>query len=440
VAGENSESGPILASKAGMPSARTGLGEGDEPKQAHALPAVVLAFSALFAAGLWAADYPTWRIVTAALLLVSMVPGAFPGVVRARLESARPSVAPILATATHLGVVALTGGLRSPFLVAIIGPFTGVLQNFGWSWVSKGALALIGAGAMAMAHLPAAWFGPPVAEPVGSLLTAATLIAVAATNSWLFLVMTRALSAVHAEVDRARSQMAAQALARARELEQLGAQLSHELRNPLGAIKTLVQLSARDAADERSRERLQVAEAEVERMDGILREYLSFSRPFARLRPEPVALGALADEVLLLLGAQAASAGVALRRHGEARLEVDPGCLKEALFNLVANALAATPAGGTVGVEIAELDGRVRLAVRDTGRGMPREVLERVGTPFFTTREEGTGLGVALARAAFLQHGGSLEYASAEGQGTTATAVLPLRFRDGRGDGAPAAR
>jgi len=438
--GDNPESGSILARAEGMPEPRTGPDSVSEARLARALPGVVLAVSALFTVGLWVARYPTWRIVAAALLLVSMAHGAFPGVVRARLGSARPSAAPILATATHLGVVALTGGLRSPFLVAIIGPFTGVLQNFGWSRVSAGALALIGVGAVAMAHLPAAWFGPPVAEPVGSLLTAMTLIAVAATNSWLFLVMTRALSAVHAEVDRARGQMAAQALARARELEQLGAQLSHELKNPLGAIKTLVQLSARDAADDRSRERLRVAEAEVERMDGILREYLTFSRPFAKLRPEPVEIGPLADEVLLVLATQAASAGVALRRRGEARLEVDPGCLREALFNLVANGVAATPAGGEVVVEIAEADGRARLVVRDTGRGMPREVLERIGTPFFTTREEGTGLGVALARAAFLRHGGSLEYASAEGQGTTATAVLPLRFREGRGDGAPAAR
>ncbi|HEY6100192.1 MAG TPA: ATP-binding protein, partial [Anaeromyxobacter sp.] len=98
------------------------------------------------------------------------------------------------------------------------------------------------------------------------------------------------------------------------------------------------------------------------------------------------------------------------------------------------------PRGGTVQVEIGEQDGAVRVSVRDSGRGMPRDVLERVGTPFFTTREQGTGLGVAMARAAFVQHGGALEYASAEGRGTTALGTLPIRSRDGRGDGAPAAR
>ncbi len=410
-----------------------------QPRAAHSLPLAVFSLSVLFVLGLWLADYPTWRIVAAGLLLATMVPRAFPASVLARVGVGGESAAPVLATATHLAVVALTGGLRSPFLVAIIGPFTGALQNFGWSPVSKGALAMIGGGALAMALLPAAWFGPQVAEPAFSLLAALILFAVAATNTWLFVMMTRALNAVRAEIDRAREQLATDALARARELEQMGAQLSHELKNPLGAIKTLVQLAARDAGDARSRQRLQVAEAEVERMDGILKEYLSFSRPLDKLRREPLALGALADEVVLILAPQAAHAGVALRRQGEARLEGDARRLKEALFNLVANALEATPRGGSVQVEIGERDGAVRLAVRDSGRGMPKEVLERIGTPFFTTREQGTGLGVALARAVFVQHGGTLEYRSAEGQGTTALGTLPARPRDGRSDGAPAA-
>jgi signal transduction histidine kinase len=423
-----------------MPDLGPGLARDREPRSAHALPVVVFLASALFTVGLWLVDYPTWRVVGSGLLLASMLPRSHPSAVLSRVRSSRSSAEPLLATVTHLGVAALTGGLHSPFLVAVVGPFTGILQNYGWSWVSKSALGLIGIGALAMAHLPAAWFGPQVAEPAWSLLTAMILIAVAATNTQLFLLMSRALAAVHAEIDRARGQMASQALARARELEHLSAQLSHELKNPLGAIKTLVQLSARVAGDDRSRERLQVAEAEIERMDGILKEYLTFSRPFERLRPEPVALGALVDEVLLILETQAASAGVTVRRQGDARAEVDPRCLKEALFNLVANALAATPPGGSVQVEIARLDGAIRLAVRDSGRGMSREVLERVGTPFFTTREQGTGLGVALARAAFVQHGGSLEYTSVEGQGTTALGTLPMRPRDGRSDGAPAAR
>jgi signal transduction histidine kinase len=172
-------------------------------------------------------------------------------------------------------------------------------------------------------------------------------------------------------------------------------------------------------------------------MRGILHEYLSFSRPFEKVSNEPVDLGALSDEVLLLLGPNAAKFGVTLRRRGDALLDADPRRLKEALINLVVNAVQATPRGGKVEIAIGQRDTTVEVAVRDSGRGMPPEVLEKVGTPFFTTRKEGTGLGVALARAAFVQHGGALEYSSTEGRGTTATGILPVSRRS---DGASALR
>jgi len=89
-----------------------------------------------------------------------------------------------------------------------------------------------------------------------------------------------------------------------------------------------------------------------------------------------------------------------------------------------------------VEVRIVQRDGLAQVEVRDSGRGMPPEVLERLGTPFFTTREQGTGLGVAMARAAFTQHGGSLDYQSEEGRGTTVVGTLPLQ-QERRNIGAP---
>ncbi|HYG69163.1 MAG TPA: HAMP domain-containing sensor histidine kinase, partial [Anaeromyxobacteraceae bacterium] len=191
-------------------------------------------------------------------------------------------------------------------------------------------------------------------------------------------------------------------------------------------IKALVQLSARAERDPDIRERLEVVQSEVERMESILQGYLSFSRPLDALHPEGVELGPLADEVTAVLEARADDARVKLRRAGDARIVADPRRLKEALLNLLANAIEATPPGGTVAVEISQRDGRADIAVRDTGRGMSPEVIARLGTPFFTTREKGTGLGVLLARSVFEQHGGTLEYASTPGRGTVATGTLPL--------------
>jgi signal transduction histidine kinase len=228
---------------------------------------------------------------------------------------------------------------------------------------------------------------------------------------------------------KARAETASQALARAEELERMSSHLSHELKNPLGAIKALVQLSARAEQDPEIRLRLEVVEDEVERMQAILQGYLSFSRPLEALHPEPIEVGAIADDVTAVLEARADDARVAVRRAGDARITADPRRLKEALLNLVANAIEATPPGGSVQIRIAERGDRVELSVEDTGRGMPPEVLARIGTPFFTTREKGTGLGVLLARGVFQQHGGTLEYASTPGRGTVATATLPYRPR-----------
>jgi signal transduction histidine kinase len=110
---------------------------------------------------------------------------------------------------------------------------------------------------------------------------------------------------------------------------------------------------------------------------------------------------------------------------GPTPVQGDPRRLKEALINLVANAIEATPNGGSVRVRVRGVGGDVALEVKDSGRGIAPEDLERLGTSFFTTRPNGTGLGVVLAQGVITQHGGSLAYASTVGHGTTATIMLP---------------
>ena len=389
----------------------------------------------LFTAGLWLAGYPAWRTAAVGALFFgnwarnlvfkhTVFPVRTPE--RPMACSGSSTTAWMMGVASQFVIAGLSGGLRSPFIIATMGPLSSMLVRFGWARETKIAVRIAVAGAAALVLLPASWLGPQVAAPWFARLVGLTLFASIFLHSSFLIAMSRALTESHVRADRVRERMTQDALARARELEQLSAQLSHELKNPLGAIKALVQLSRYDACDEASRERLEVAENEVERMNGILQEYLSFSRPLDRLRREKLSLGALADEVLELLEAQASGAGVALHRWGDAEVEADPRRLREALFNLVAHAVDATARGGYVDVRIDSRDGAAEIRVRDSGRGMPREVLERVGTPFFTTREQGTGLGAAMARAAFAQHGGELRYSSEVGRGTTVTGILPI--------------
>lgn len=216
------------------------------------------------------------------------------------------------------------------------------------------------------------------------------------------------------------------------DLELLGVAVAHELKNPLTAMKALVQLGLRSPAEAASHERLALVEREIARMQEIVRGMLASQGASARLQRGPVrtrvALARLVSETLLALSARARCAGVRLGARGDAVVEADRLRLGEALLNLVANAIEATPPGGEVLVEVRGGATGVEILVRDTGRGMTPEVVRRVGTPFFTTREEGSGLGVALARAAIAAHGGVLRYESAPGKGTTARATLP---RDG---------
>jgi signal transduction histidine kinase len=214
--------------------------------------------------------------------------------------------------------------------------------------------------------------------------------------------------------------------ARASSLEAMGAKVAHEVRNPLSAIRGLVEVSAEKNTDERDRKRLAVVLGEVDRIDEILRGYLALARPLDQLQPQPVDLGQLVREVAAVIEARAERAGVGLTVEGDgAVISVDPRRIKEALLNLLLNAIEATPPGGQVALRASPTADGVALSVEDSGPGMRPEQLAAAGTPFSTQRPGGTGLGLALARQAAEQHGGSLALDSAPGRGTVARLSLP---------------
>jgi signal transduction histidine kinase len=205
-------------------------------------------------------------------------------------------------------------------------------------------------------------------------------------------------------------------------LDALGAWVMHELKNVLLIVKSLVYLAHREA--EHTVERYQEIDGSLTRMEGILRGYLASALPLGER--VPVGIDTLARGVTSTLEARAAVAGVNLRCDVAAvTIEADGGRLREALLNLVGNAIEATPRGGLVEVLVREADGGARIEVRDTGRGMSAEHLRRVGRDVFTTREGGSGLGVVLARSVVAQHGGTLDYESVPGAGTIARITIP---------------
>jgi signal transduction histidine kinase len=406
-------------------------------------PLLMASFSLVgssFAIGLWLTGYPRWRV--AAVVAATAIQGLIlVGVPRARSagRAHRDEVESVVGTVVTVAMTWITGGLRSPLLLVALLPIMPILIRFGAGRFTLAACAFPALAGVAMAVVPPSWVGPPIEPRLQAASTLGFLLLAVIFTVDYVAELVRTLRTALTEMVRAREEAATQALERARDLELLSSKLSHELKNPLGAVKALVQLSVRATADAEQKERLSVVESEVEHLHAILKGYLSFSRPIESLHVQPLALGEVIDDVLALLDARATAAGVRLEREGDAHLQADPRRIKEALFNLVANAVEATPRKGEVVATLCERDGVVEVTIRDTGRGMSPETLARVGTPFFTTREQGTGLGVLLARSVFTQHGGSLVFDSAPGMGTTATGRLPIVPRKESLDGPRAA-
>jgi signal transduction histidine kinase len=318
---------------------------------------------------------------------------------------------------------AATGGTASPLVLMAFAPAVVGFAAFGRGRRSD-ALLLIAVTVYATLALVPLPF-PPL-HPGGRRF----LMVVCAADALLLLrlgvaALTDAHAAARAVVAGAGEDVVAAATARANALEAMGAKVAHEVRNPLAAIRGLVEVLAEKDVDERDRRRLTVVLGEVERIDEILRGYLALARPLEQLERHPCDLGALVREVAALIEARAERAGVTLVVDGGARAPVDPRRIKEAVLNLVLNAIEATPSGGRVALRAAEADGGAVLTVEDSGTGMSAERLANAGTPFASGRAGGTGLGLSLARQAVEQHGGTLALESGPGRGTRARVILP---------------
>lgn len=377
------------------------------------------------------AGFPAWRLgaiaaaygalfaVQAGLVLSTREPGQ----IQRRLSLAHGAL--VLA---HTVMLALTGGLRSPMLLmmaAVIGTPPLLLRHQTHRRLAWG---VAGALCVGLALLPPAWTGPALAPSVWAILALSAFVWSVVALSGAQTLAAQANRDAQRALDKMREERVVQATEQLRRLQSVGGKVAHELKNPLAAIKGLVQLVARSSEEGRAHERLTVALSEIARMENILVQYLTFSRPLEDLVIGPVDLGTLVADVVEVMSGRAENGGVRLSsRGGRVVVPGDPRRLKEALINLVSNAIEATPPGGSVEVVVEPGPEHATITVRDTGIGMNAAHLARVGESGFTTREGGTGLGVVLARNVIRQHAGELHHDSEKGTGTTATVVLPMR-------------
>jgi len=208
----------------------------------------------------------------------------------------------------------------------------------------------------------------------------------------------------------------------------LAAGLAHEIRNPLASMCGSIEiLGASPGLDGQERRLMNVVRSEAERLEALVREFLSFARPTSPSF-EPLDGALVVRETVELFRQEVAERGIELVARADAPVWVraDPGQLRQVLWNLLGNAAEATPRGGRVEVTIARQAGEGVLEVSDTGQGIGDEDLDRIFDPFFTTKERGTGLGLAIVHRIVEAHSGHLSVRSRVGRGSTFRVALPV--------------
>ena len=248
-------------------------------------------------------------------------------------------------------------------------------------------------------------------------------------------VLADEFNAMAASLSRQRAELlAAERLAA---VGRISAQITHEIRNPLNSIGLNTELLAEELGalpeGAEARQLVGAIAREVDRLEGVAEEYLRFARlPRPSLARED--LNELLAGLLDFLAPEMEAAGVRVGRAlapGLPPVRADEGQLRAAFLNLLRNSREAMPGGGAVAVETRPLpDGGVEARVSDDGPGIPAESLPHVFEPFWSTKEKGTGLGLAFTSQVVKEHGGEITCDSVPGRGTTFTVRLPAARED----------
>jgi two-component system, NtrC family, sensor histidine kinase HydH len=331
-----------------------------------------------------------------------------------------------------------TGGIRSPILAPVLSLLVFlpiVISRRATLSAAFVALAMIWTFALARPYAP--WMMPATfLDAAGhtnlrfDLFVAAvfTVFALVASQYGLGLremndsMLSRSLSARAEALELYRERL--------HELTLLTGQIAHELKNPLASIRGLAQLMR--APSTKNSRRLEVLEAEVERMQGILEEFLNFSRPLVPLSQTEVDVSEICRDVMALHEGVAASQRLTLIAPSE-RLPIrcDARKVKQIMVNLVQNAVEASSPGGEVLVALNRRDHFAAIQVLDRGHGLTDSHGGRAFDTGVTSKARGSGLGLTIVRMLAEQHRGSARLSNREGGGCIAEVLLPVNGASG---------
>ncbi|WP_174704769.1 PAS domain-containing protein [Paenibacillus physcomitrellae] len=212
---------------------------------------------------------------------------------------------------------------------------------------------------------------------------------------------------------------------------QLAAAIAHEIRNPITSIKGFLKLLQNS---ERKQQYFDIVNTEIDRIELILSEMLALAKP-QTAKFEPRNIRNILEQVASLLIGEANMNGIEILLHEDAgmpEVHCDENQIKQVFINFMKNAIEAMPEGGTLTVEMfppgPPYDQAVKIVLTDTGTGIPPELLARIGEPFFTTKQSGTGLGFMTSKNIIENHKGMLNISSKQNEGTRIEIRLPVKL------------
>ncbi|MFB4343579.1 sporulation sensor histidine kinase KinB [Bacillus sp. BR_7] len=209
-------------------------------------------------------------------------------------------------------------------------------------------------------------------------------------------------------------------------VSELAASVAHEVRNPLTVVRGFIQL-LESTEDVKNKDYMRLVLAELDRAEQIISDYLNLARPQIE-KKEHICLSAQLIEMTTLMSSFAAMQGVYLQVEISESLYTigDKTKLKQAIMNVVKNGIEAIQGNkGYLKVTAMQKDETIVIRVKDSGVGMTKEQLARLGQPYYSLKEKGTGLGLMVTFSILQAHNGTLEYKSESGKGTEAIIILP---------------
>jgi len=211
---------------------------------------------------------------------------------------------------------------------------------------------------------------------------------------------------------------------------ELAAGIAHEIRNPLGSIQGSLEILRKDYKVEDSKyEFLNILLKEVARLNKVITDFLNYARPALPNLIE-TDINQLISETVLILSPQAAKKGVGLKTELDKnlpRIKADPSQLKQAFINLILNSLEAIESTGQILISTLQDKNKVTVKFQDTGKGMSEETKGKIFTPFFSTKENGAGLGLGIVERIVQNHKGEIRVESYLGKGTKFTLIFPVK-------------